>query len=1627
MKSNYQLNAIRQGLIVLCLFLASSANAQLSGSFTINPTISASSSNYSNLSSAISDLLSGSRSDGGTAQGPGISANVTFTVYDTIYNTGPIEITSITGSNPFYRILFKSAGSNSQKCVFSNPSSSSSTNDFVLNLNGADYITFQNIGFVRTGTADYATVVQIGNDANNVIFDKCLLKGKKVPSNSTNGFNYTVGTCLYFYGNADSTIVKNSRLLYVYNGVYCVSAATDILFADNVIDSSGSSGIYMTTQTNLKITGNTFNMGDFGANLGHYTSYGMRIESSPAMQIFGNKIFMSAVNGQVVRGLIIASTTSTAAAPTMIYNNWIVNSGGSGDCTGFALYACNYLNFFYNNVLITSPLTNSSAYYHYPQYANTYIRLVNNNFINKGAGYSYNVSGTNTTDIDSLDYNNLFSSGTNLANWSGTNYTTLSGLQSASSKDVNSINVDPGFINSRDLHVSNIGLNGKAMKYPWISMDIDNEARDTSTPDIGADEFFPIANDAGINSVDSPMVFCAGTHNVRVKFQNFGYDTIHSVQIQWQINGTGQTAYNWTGNLAPGASSASILLGSYTFVANTAYNFKAWTVNPNNITDGKKNNDSLALTRYPGMTGSYKISDSLNADFKSFNSAIAAFTARGICGPIKFLVAPGIYNEQITLLELPGMGASNPITFEGMSKDSTDVLVTLPSTVATGNNNATIQLRGADYMRFKYITFERTGINTYANVIHILNGSDNNEFSHCRMLGVKLTSANANAQNIWSDLGVDNNNAFINNTVRFGYNNILYLGTSGVHESGTIIRGNQFDSAYNSSVQIAYNDGIDISGNIFKRVLVPAGGNFSLQLNDCDKAIKLIQNKFEDQGLENSIQLIACNASSNAPGIIANNMLSKGSGKSIVLDGVEYINIVFNSMYLNQAVSTNYGIYSTLTTSTDIVMKNNIIFMEGGEAFFIPTTSQVSASDYNNLVVKGGQFAFWGNSYTSLNDLKIASGKDVNSQSINPFFKSATDLHIFNPLLKGSGQAIAGITTDFDGELRNSTNPDIGADEFKLKEEDAGIVQMTSPNNNDCAGLQDIVVVIKNFGNDTLTSADVNWTVLGNVQTTYNWTGSLLTNEMDTIVIGSHNFIGNLNPKFAIWTSMPNGIVDPIPFNDSIVLNRSVRSLPVANAGLDASICSGDLAILGVNAVNGHTYEWTDLGSNILATTAQFNVSPKVQTTYILEVTNTTFGCKKRDTVVISINPVPVANAGTDKILCYGNSVQIGAASQAGFSYNWSSSVGNFSSSISNPVVAPLQSTNYILTKVINSTGCFDTDTVLVAIAFPPSASISGTGSSCQDEAFNYSAAAATGNTYSWDIVGGQIIGTQNANSVFVKWITPGNGKVTLIQSKSAACKDTVSYNVLVFKNPVAAFGFEEDCLGGTTMFSDSSKDANSYVWDFGNGKKSFSKNPFHTYESAKAYTVTLVAIGVGNCSDTTSKTIQVYPIPVADFDVIKTAGLTYSFTDMSTIVSGTITEWNWNFGDGNVSTDPNPTHVYDYNLLGQSFNVQLCVKSDFDCSSCFNKVNTVTSIADLYSSKGLKLYPNPSSGLVFLEALGTISSIEVVNALGQVVMKLNVENDKLELNLSDLANGVYTIKAFVDGQFEIVTIVIQR
>ena len=126
-----------------------------------------------------------------------------------------------------------------------------------------------------------------------------------------------------------------------------------------------------------------------------------------------------------------------------------------------------------------------------------------------------------------------------------------------------------------------------------------------------------------------------------------------------------------------------------------------------------------------------------------------------------------------------------------------------------------------------------------------------------------------------------------------------------------------------------------------------------------------------------------------------------------------------------------------------------------------------------------------------------------------------------------------------------------------------------------------------------------------------------------------------------------------------------------------------------------------------------------------------------------------------------------------------------------------------------------------------------------------------------------------------------------------------------------------------------------AYIWDFGDGSElSNEPNPIHMYEQPGTYNVQFTAIGVGGCEEVVSNgAVEVFRAAVADFASEPAApaeipvGTEIVFTDRSTDAAS----WLWDFGDGNMSTEQNPIHLYK--LVG-TYTVSLTVTDEQGCSS---------------------------------------------------------------------------------------------
>ncbi|MCL2460965.1 MAG: PKD domain-containing protein, partial [Euryarchaeota archaeon] len=129
-------------------------------------------------------------------------------------------------------------------------------------------------------------------------------------------------------------------------------------------------------------------------------------------------------------------------------------------------------------------------------------------------------------------------------------------------------------------------------------------------------------------------------------------------------------------------------------------------------------------------------------------------------------------------------------------------------------------------------------------------------------------------------------------------------------------------------------------------------------------------------------------------------------------------------------------------------------------------------------------------------------------------------------------------------------------------------------------------------------------------------------------------------------------------------------------------------------------------------------------------------------------------------------------------------------------------------------------------------------------------------------------------------------------------------------------------------------KDNVSFAWDFGDGKGGFGdgqgtvtlKNPPpYTYDSPGVYRIGLKVEKpyIATATDYYYQTVTVIQKPIADFQTASTSPLTVEFKDAS---RGFPTQWLWDFGNGALSYDVNPTHVYSEPGV---YTVTLFVKSD--------------------------------------------------------------------------------------------------
>ncbi len=330
-------------------------------------------------------------------------------------------------------------------------------------------------------------------------------------------------------------------------------------------------------------------------------------------------------------------------------------------------------------------------------------------------------------------------------------------------------------------------------------------------------------------------------------------------------------------------------------------------------------------------------------------------------------------------------------------------------------------------------------------------------------------------------------------------------------------------------------------------------------------------------------------------------------------------------------------------------------------------------------------------------------------------------------------------------------------------------------------------------------------------------------------------------------------------------------------------------------------------------------------------------------------------------------------------SYAWN--FGNGKTATGSPVATVFTTNGSYNVGLITSTpqGCKDTATQPFAIG-SATASFSSFSVVCKNAPATFT---NTSNpiplSITWsinDVVSG------NGNVLTHTFATAGSYDIKM-EASFGSCTQTVKKTITVKDKPVAAFseaGSLQSCtLPATVSFTNSSTNADTYQWIFGDGNTSTQTNASNTYNKASSFSPALVAFNGDGCSDTLTKNalVKLGPPVISSFTALPKSGcIPENITSGANITSpDPVVSYDWNTGDGNLHLSGNTfSHVYSKEGY---YDVSLAVTTQNGCTDTYTLKQAVAAgtkpVADFTVDKPSVCASTP---VQFIDkSIGTVTS----------------------------------------------------
>lgn len=250
----------------------------------------------------------------------------------------------------------------------------------------------------------------------------------------------------------------------------------------------------------------------------------------------------------------------------------------------------------------------------------------------------------------------------------------------------------------------------------------------------------------------------------------------------------------------------------------------------------------------------------------------------------------------------------------------------------------------------------------------------------------------------------------------------------------------------------------------------------------------------------------------------------------------------------------------------------------------------------------------------------------------------------------------------------------------------------------------------------------------------------------------------------------------------------------------------------------------------------------------------------------------------------------------------------------------------------------------------------------------------------------------------------PGSYEVCLTAANEVGSTQSCQMISVLFA-PLASFDIDtlDNGLYGFTDLSTNTP--SSWAWDFGDGNTSTAQNPTHTFTTAGTFNICLTASNAAG-DNTACQSLTVVLSPQASFTATMGDNGNYTFTDQST---NEPTEWAWDFGDGNTSTEQNPTHTF---AATGDFEVCLMVTNAAGSSNTCQTISVIiNNVNDPELEAALSVFPNPVSDVlqIQLQDQGTEGVfLQVIGLNGQTQVRQAIQG-QTTLQVRNWAAGHYT------------------